>query len=143
MECYGNPFISCWQKDRRILVCRQIKTFRSQIWHVINEGTVKIINLHDLWLTWRIALGKTKKAWCFYLCLWHWNILWYLKFTYSYFRNSIIVSLTLVSLDILGARLEVGQVVILSRLRLVRITLETWNLVRRYTPICCSRKFDF
>ena len=36
---------------------------------------------------------KIQKAWCFYFCLWHWNIRWYLKFTYSCFRKSILVSL--------------------------------------------------
>ena len=36
---------------------------------------------------------KIQKAWCFYFCLWYWNISWYLKFTYGCFRKSIIVSL--------------------------------------------------
>ena len=34
-----------------------------------------------------------KIHWCFYFCLWRWNIRWYLKFTYSCFRKSIIISI--------------------------------------------------
>ena len=29
------------------------------------------------------------------------------------------------------------------RLKLVRIILETWNLVRKFTPICSFRKYTF
>ena len=30
MEHYGNPFFSCWQKDRKIFVSPQIKALHSQ-----------------------------------------------------------------------------------------------------------------
>ena len=30
LEYYGNPFISCWLKERRTVVSRQIKTLHKQ-----------------------------------------------------------------------------------------------------------------
>ena len=30
---------------------------------------------------------KIQKVWCFYFCLWHFIICWYLKFIYSCFRK--------------------------------------------------------
>ena len=56
-------------------------------------------------------------------------------------------SLTLIWVAFLGVRFEMGGVVRgggeLPRLKLVRITLETSNLARKYTPICSFRKYTF
>ena len=43
----------------------------------------------------------------------------------------------------LGVRFEVGGVKLSPCLKLVRIMLETSNLVRKYTPICSFRKYTF
>ena len=51
--------------------------------------------------------------------------------------------LILIWVDILGVRFEVWGGVKLPRLKLVRITLETWNLVRKYIYTCSVSKYTF
>ena len=51
--------------------------------------------------------------------------------------------LTLIWVGFLEVRSQVGQVKLPSCLKPVRITLETSNLARKYTPICSSRKYTF
>ena len=51
--------------------------------------------------------------------------------------------LTLIWVGFLGARFEVGRGVKLARLKLIRIMLETWNLVHKFTHIFSFRKYTF
>ena len=50
--------------------------------------------------------------------------------------------LTLIWVGFLGVRFEVGGK-INPRLKLVRVTLETWNLARKYTFTCSLKKYTF
>ena len=54
--------------------------------------------------------------------------------------------LTLIWVGFLGVRFEVGEEwckITPSSLKLVRIMLETWNLVRKYKHICSFIKYTF
>ena len=67
-----------------------------------------------------------------------------LSLTLYTFNSSVYIlsSLTLIWMGFLGVRFEVGGVN-LPRLKLVRIMLETWNLVREYTHKFSLRKYIF
>ena len=52
--------------------------------------------------------------------------------------------LILIWVGFLGIRFEMGESKVTpSCLKIVRIMLETWNLVRKYTHICSFRKYTF
>ena len=56
---------------------------------------------------------------------------------------STIYDLTLIWVDFLVVRFEVGWVKVHPCLKLVRVMLETWNLVRNYRHIWSFRKYTF
>ena len=58
-------------------------------------------------------------------------------------RKNQPIHLTLIWVDFLGVRFEVGGTITPLSLKPVRIMLETSNLARKYTPICSFRKYTF
>ena len=57
--------------------------------------------------------------------------------------QSLLPILTLIWVGFLGVRFEEGggEIKLIPCLKLVRIMLGAWNLARKYTHICCLRKY--